>query len=41
VGVSSDDAAVGDRDELLRSLQYGFEQVVGKSVLISEPLDAG
>ena len=40
VGVSSDDAAVDDRAELIRSLQYGFEQVVGKSVLVSEPLSA-
>ena len=41
VGVSSDDAAVGDRDELIRSLRYGFEQVVGPSVFVSEPLHAG
>ena len=41
VGVSSDDAAVGDRAELIRSLRHGFEQVVGKSVMVSEPLTAG
>ena len=29
VGVSTDDAAVDDRDELVRSLRHGFREVIG------------
>ena len=38
VGVSSDDAAVGDRAALIESLRRGFREVVGASVLIGDPL---
>ena len=37
VGVSSDDAAVGDRDALLESLRHGFREVVGDAI-IGDPL---
>jgi WS/DGAT/MGAT family acyltransferase len=38
VGVSSDDAAVGDRAELIASLRSGFSEVIGSSVLDGDPL---
>ena len=38
VGVSSDDAAVGDRAELISSLRSGFGEVIGSSVLDGDPL---
>ena len=38
VGVSSDDAAVGDRAQLLESLRVGFREVVGESSLIGDPI---
>jgi WS/DGAT/MGAT family acyltransferase len=38
VGVSTDDAAVDDRDELVRSLRYGFREVTGAPVLAGNPL---
>ena len=38
VGVSSDDAAVGDRAELIASLRSGFGEVIGSSVLDGDPL---
>ena len=38
VGVSTDDAAVDDRDELVRSLRYGFREVIGAPVFAGNPL---
>ena len=38
VGMSSDDAAVGDRAQLLESLRVGFREVVGESALIGDPI---
>ncbi len=38
VGVSSDDAAVGDRAALMDSLRHGFREVIGGSVFIGDPL---
>ncbi len=38
VGVSSDDAAVDDQEELLASLRYGFGEVIGTAVLAGDPL---
>ena len=38
VGVSSDDAAVTDREALLESLRHGFCEVVGESVIIGDPI---
>ncbi len=38
VGVSTDDAAVDDRDELIRSLRHGFREVIGTPVLAGNPL---
>ena len=38
VGISSDDAAVVDRAELIDSLRYGFGEVVGSAVLDGDPL---
>ncbi|MGI9123766.1 MAG: WS/DGAT domain-containing protein, partial [Mycobacterium sp.] len=39
VGISSDDAAVADREELIESLRYGFRQVIGGSpVAAGDPL---
>ena len=38
VGVSSDDAAVGDRAELIASLRSGFGEVIGSSVFDGDPL---
>ena len=38
VGVSTDDAAVDDREELIRCLRSGFRTVTGKPVLPGTPL---
>ena len=38
VGVSSDDAAVGDRDQLMDSLRHGFSEVIGPEALTGDPL---
>jgi WS/DGAT/MGAT family acyltransferase len=38
VGVTTDDAAVDDRDELVRSLRHGFREVIGSPVLAGNPL---
>ncbi len=38
VGVSTDDAAVDDRDELVRSLRHGFREVIGSPVIAGNPL---
>jgi len=38
VGVSSDDAAVGDRAALMDSLRHGFREVIGESVFTGHPL---
>lgn len=38
VGISSDDAAVDDKPELIDSLRYGFERVIGKPVATGTPL---
>ena len=38
VGISCDDAAVGDRPELIESLRHGFREVVGPDVLVGDPL---
>lgn len=38
VGVSSDDAAVGDRGVLLDSLRTGFAEVIGESALVGDAL---
>ncbi|MCH9722322.1 MAG: WS/DGAT domain-containing protein [Actinomycetia bacterium] len=38
LGVSSDDAAVGDREELIESLRYGFRKVIGSPVTAAGPL---
>ena len=38
VGVSSDDAAVGDRDQLMDSLRHGFRTVIGPKVITGDPL---
>lgn len=38
VGVSSDDAAVGDRAALVEALRYGFGEVVGDAILSGDPL---
>ena len=38
LGVSSDDAAVEDRAELMESLRYGFRQVIGSPVEAGDPL---
>lgn len=38
VGVSSDDAAVTDRGELIAGLRYGFAEVIGADLLPSDPL---
>ncbi len=37
VGVSSDDAAVTDRECLLESLRHGFREVIGEDVIIGDP----
>jgi diacylglycerol O-acyltransferase len=38
VGVSTDDAAVQDREQLLESLRYGFRTVIGTPVAAGDPL---
>lgn len=38
VGISSDDAAVGDRAELLESLRVGFREVIGDDAFIGDPI---
>ncbi len=38
VGISSDDAAVSDRAELIDSLKHGFKEVIGPDVLIGDPI---
>lgn len=38
VGVSSDDAAVSDRAQLIESLQHGFKEVIGPDVLVGDPI---
>lgn len=38
VGVSTDDAAVDDQEELVASLRYGLGEVIGTSVLAGDPL---
>jgi WS/DGAT/MGAT family acyltransferase len=38
VGVSSDDAAVGDRGALMDSLRHGFREVVGEALFLGDPL---
>ena len=38
VGVSSDDAAVTDREGLLESLRHGFREVIGEKVIIGDPI---
>lgn len=38
VGVSSDDAAVGDREQLIESLRHGFREVIGPDALAADPL---
>ena len=41
VGISSDDAAVSDRAELVESLRVGFREVIGESALIGDPISGG
>jgi len=38
VGVSTDDAAVEDREELIASLRSGFGEVIGSAILAGDPL---
>ena len=38
VGVSSDDAAVGDREQLMESLRFGFREVIGAKAIVKAPL---
>ena len=38
VGVSTDDAAVGDREQLVDSLRHGFRAVLGPKALTVDPL---
>jgi hypothetical protein len=38
VGVSSDDAAIGDREQLMESLRHGFVAVIGPKALTGDPL---
>jgi WS/DGAT/MGAT family acyltransferase len=38
VGISSDDAAVGDRHQLMESLRYGFREAVGADALVGDPI---
>ncbi len=38
LGISSDDAAVQDREELIESLRYGFRKVIGGPVTERDPL---
>lgn len=37
VGISSDDAAVTDRECLLESLRHGFREVVGPDIILDDP----
>lgn len=39
VGISSDDAAVGDRAQLIDSLRHGFGEVIGPDALTGDPLN--
>lgn len=41
VGVSTDDAAVDDQQELVASLRYGFGEVLGGAALSEDPLIGG
>lgn len=38
VGISSDDAAITDRKELIASLRHGFAEVIGADALTGDPL---
>ena len=38
VGISSDDAAVGDRDQLVESLRVGFREVIGPQAFVGDPI---
>ena len=38
VGISSDDAAVSDRHELLESLRHGFGEVIGPEAFVGDPI---
>ena len=38
VGVSTDDAAVEDREALIESLRSGFGEVIGTAALAGDPL---
>jgi len=38
VGISSDDAAVGDRAQLIESLRHGFAEVAGADALVGDPI---
>ena len=38
VGVSSDDSAIGDREQLMESLRHGFVAVIGPKALTGDPL---
>ena len=38
VGVSSDDAAVTDREQLMESLRFGFREVIGPKAIVKAPL---
>ena len=38
VGISSDDAAVSDRHQLIESLRVGFSEVIGADALVGDPL---
>ena len=38
VGVSSDDAAIGDREQLIDSLKHGFRAVIGPEAITGDPL---
>ncbi len=40
VGVSSDDAAVSDRGQLIESLRHGFAEVIGPEALAGDPLSS-
>lgn len=40
VGVSSDDAAVSDRGQLIESLRHGFREVIGPEALAGDPLSS-
>ena len=40
VGVSSDDAAVTDREQLMESLRHGFREVIGPKAITKDPLTA-